>query len=131
MRYLIAALLALPSVALAAALTLAATHAMGDPLDGIVIEDENNTPYARNMYGGWRDADHDCQDARQEVLIAESLVPPTLDDAGCRVVSGLWYGLFSGQAFTDPSKLDIDHLVPLKEAHQSGGHAWTRDRRRA
>ena len=26
----------------------------------------------------------------------------------------------SGRTITDATKLDIDHMVPLKEAHQSG-----------
>jgi hypothetical protein len=51
-------------------------------------------------------------------------------DKGCRVVSGSWFGKYSGDVFTDASKLDIDHLVPLKEAHESGGFAWDAARRR-
>ena len=47
-------------------------------------------PYDRDLYGGWIDADGDCQDTRQEVLIAESLIPARLDSRGCRVVSGEW-----------------------------------------
>ena len=34
------------------------------------------------------------------------------------------------KTITDASKLDIDPLVPLKEAHESGGHAWDPDKRR-
>ncbi len=29
-----------------------------------------------------------------------------------------------------PGDVDIDHPVPLKEAHQSGAHAWDNDKRR-
>ncbi len=32
---------------------------------------------------------------------------------------------------SDPGALDIDHMVPLKEAHRSGAHAWTAERREA
>ena len=46
------------------------------------------------------------------------------------MVSGNWLGAYSGDVFTDASKLDIDYLVPLKEAHESGGFAWGAARRR-
>jgi hypothetical protein len=88
-------------------------------------------PYSRDLYGGWIDADGDCQDTRQEVLIAESVVPVQLDAAGCRVVSGRWMDPYTGREITNPRELDIDHLVPLAEAHRSGGDAWTPERRRA
>ena len=32
---------------------------------------------------------------------------------------------------TDPKKLDIDHLVPLAEAHSSGADLWDADKRKA
>ncbi len=37
---------------------------------------------------------------------------------------------YSGKTITDASKLDIDHMVLLKEAHESGGHAWDVYRKR-
>ena len=99
---------------------------------GQVIEPEVDAPYDRaRQYGGWIYADRDCMNTRHEVLAAESLVPPVLSPDGCKVIGGLWYGLYTGRTFTDPRDLDIDHLVPLKEAHQSGAHAWDRERRRA
>ena len=98
---------------------------------GQVIEPEVDAPYDRSQYGGWTDADGDCMNTRHEVLAAESLVPSILSPDGCKVVAGLWFGFYTGRTFTDPRDLDIDHLVPLKEAYQSGGWAWTRERRRA
>ena len=54
-------------------------------------------PYNRNLYAGWMDADGDCQDTRQEVVIAESLVPVRLDSRGCNVASGLWLDPYTGE----------------------------------
>ncbi|WP_245730795.1 HNH endonuclease family protein [Pseudohongiella acticola] len=70
-------------------------------------------------------------DTRHEVLLSASRIPATLDAGGCNVLSGEWYDPFTGQVFTDPGELDIDHMVPLEEAHGSGAHAWGSDRKRA
>ncbi len=64
------------------------------------------------------------------MLIAESLVPVELDSAGCRVVSGQWLDPYTGQTFTSPSNLDIDHFIPLAEAHRSGANRWAPQLRR-
>ena len=88
-------------------------------------------PYDRDLYRHWIDADRDCQDTRQEVLFAESIQPVTLDERGCRVISGVWVDAYTGQTFTDPGALDIDHFIPLAEAHRSGADAWSEEQRRA
>jgi hypothetical protein len=87
--------------------------------------------YDRREWKHWIDADHDCQDTRQEVLIAESLTPPVLDARGCRVLSGTWVDPYTGNTHTDPSALDIDHTIPLKLAAVSGGQAWSPDKKQA
>ena len=82
--------------------------------------------YSRSQWKHWVDADGDCQDARQEALIAESLVSVTFEtDWQCRVESGRWYGAFTGTYFEDPGDVDVDHMVPLKNAHNSGGWDWS------
>ena len=87
--------------------------------------------YDRDQWGRWSDADGDCQDARQEVLISESLVPVTYRTARqCRVASGEWFGAFTGSTVDEPGALDIDHLVPLANAHRSGAWAWPEARKR-
>ena len=86
--------------------------------------------YDRRLYRHWIDADGDCQNTRHEVLIAESLVPVVLDSTGCRVVFGWWLCPYTFKLFNDPGKLDIDHFIPLKEAHLSGGNQWGEAKRR-
>ena len=110
--------------------TLAATSAQAADIQGVMIAPEVDATYSRTMYGNWRDEDGDCQNTRDEVLIAESLAPVTLREDSCKVTAGLWFDPYTGMTFTVPGDLDIDHFVPLKEAHQSGGHAWDTDRRR-
>ncbi len=80
--------------------------------------------YSRRDWGHWVDVDHDCQDTRQEVLIAESEIPVTLSADGCQVLAGRWTCPYSGDVILDPRKLDIDHMVPLRAAHTAGGAAW-------
>ena len=81
--------------------------------------------YDRSDWRHWIDEDGDCQDARQEVLVEESLVEVTFEtDRKCRVETGRWYGAFTGVYADDPGDLDIDHMVPLKNAHLSGAWAW-------
>jgi hypothetical protein len=87
--------------------------------------------YVRSQWIHWSDLDRDCQDTRQEVLIAESLVPVTLDSRGCKVIKGRWFGVYTGKFYTNPKVLDIDHLVPLKHAHISGAHSWSRAEKKA
>ena len=96
----------------------------------LVIEEEFPSGYDRDLFRHWIDADRDGCDARREVLILEAVIAPKVGD-GCSLTGGSWYSAFDGVTTEDPSLFDIDHLVPLKEAWDSGAHAWDPDRRRA
>ena len=87
--------------------------------------------YDRDEWRHWIDEDRDCQDTRQEVLIEESASPVTYKDSDeCKVAEGEWNGPYTGERFTDPSDMDVDHMVPLGNAHRSGGWLWSENRKR-
>lgn len=87
--------------------------------------------YNRKDYGGWIDADRDRQNTRTEVLIEENLSPyMILSKNKKKVLSGMWVCFYSGDTITEPSKLDIDHVVPLKEAHRSGAWKWPKSKKK-
>ncbi|MEQ8396461.1 HNH endonuclease [Thalassobaculum sp.] len=88
-------------------------------------------PFDRSLYRHWVDADGDCQDTRTEVLIQESLEPVGLSADGCTVARGRWYDPYTDQSFTEPRDLDVDHRIPLAEAHRSGADRWDPARRQA
>jgi len=79
-------------------------------------------------FGGWVDADKNGWDTRQEVLIEESIVPVRFDENG-KVEWGIWICRYTGTITMNPSKLDIDHFIPLKECCISGGYKWTQEKR--
>ena len=98
-------------------------------LDRIPIERERRAGYDREDWPHWLDLDGDCMNARHEVLVLESLVATRLSPDGCDVERGLWRDAFTGDTVRDPRDLDVDHFVPLAEAHRSGGYAWSQERR--
>lgn len=98
-------------------------------LDNLRVEPENRSGYDRDLFEHWIDEDGDGCDTRREVLIQESLTPVTIG-AGCEISGGTWVSLYDGFSSTNPSDFDIDHMVPLAEAWDSGAGSWNDSRRR-
>lgn len=90
---------------------------------------EHPSGYARTLFVHWIDADRDGCNTRKEVLIAESRTTPRIGP-GCSV-AGSWRSVYDGVTTTSASSFDIDHVVALKEAWDSGAWAWTSARRQA
>lgn len=102
------------------------------PVDRLVVAAEGpRAGYSRDRFRHWIDADHDGCDTRAEILIAESTTPVQLDPVGCTVVAGDWVSLYDGYSTTDPTELEIDHVVALAEAWDSGASMWDDARREA
>ncbi len=90
----------------------------------LVIAEDQIGGYSRNLFKHWIDADKNGCNTRYEVLIAEATVKPKVS-AGCYLTGGRWRSSYDGKVFTNPTGLDIDHMVPLAEAWRSGAWAWT------
>ena len=90
-----------------------------------LAEPDFETLYIREEWGpGWIDEDYNCISTRHEVLIEESFEEVALDERGCKVIEGKWYDYYLNKFVEDPSALDIDHMVPLHNAHVSGASLW-------
>lgn len=82
--------------------------------------------YNRGDWRHWSDDDGDCQNIRHEVLQDETLEAVTFTtSSNCYVDTGKWFGVYTGEYYNSASELDVDHFVPLKNAHDSGGYDWS------
>lgn len=81
--------------------------------------------YDRKDWSHWIDADGNCVDTRHEVLIAQATGPIKKSPDGCFVSMGMWNDPYSGKSFNRANELDIDHVIPLKWAHEHGGFRWS------
>lgn len=113
--------------------TIPATESIAK-LNTLAIANAQQVSYNRDEWKHWNTVSG-CWDVREEVLNRDA-VPgsvkyldkdkkPTDSKAqACSIQSGQWVDLYSGKTFTDPTTLDIDHMIPLSYTAQHGGQAW-------
>ncbi|MFB6784895.1 HNH endonuclease family protein [Streptomyces sp. NPDC056352] len=94
----------------------------------IPAADERRTGYERDSFKHWIDEDGDSCSTRDEVLIAEAIKAPE-QGARCALSGGEWLSYYDDVTVIDAKRLDIDHMVPLAEAFDSGAFAWDAARR--
>lgn len=111
-----------------AASSSAAGTALPEAIEALEVAEEQRDGYDRKRFKHWVDEDSDSCDTRREVLLAEAVVAPEQGDR-CKLTGGEWESYYDEETVTDASKLDIDHMVPLAEAWDSGAHAWDDERR--
>jgi Protein of unknown function (DUF1524) len=99
-------------------------------ISDLTVATENRTGYNRDLFPHWVDADGDGCHTRNEVLIAEADDPVTVG-SGCSLSGGRWFSYYDRLSWTNPSDVDIDHMVPLAEAWDSGARTWTTSVRQA
>ncbi|MGQ4483449.1 HNH endonuclease family protein [Streptomyces sp. SAS_276] len=99
-----------------------------DALAALPVSDESRAGYERTKFKHWTDADKDGCNTRMEVLKAEAVTAPS-QGPNCALTGGSWYSPYDDRYLDSASKLDVDHLVPLAEAWDSGASAWTAQER--
>jgi hypothetical protein len=110
----------------------AAPVLLPDALSALRVADESRAGYTRTAFKHWNvgaDSTDGCN-TRQEVLLAEAVEAPIVG-AGCSITGGKWLSYYDGQTVTVAGALDIDHMVPLAEAWDSGASAWSAAKREA
>lgn len=99
-------------------------------IGNLPVAKETRTGYNRDKFRHWIDADGDGCNTRQEVLIAEAVDSPTIG-ASCALSNGSWWSYYDQATWTNTSDIDIDHMVALAEAWDSGARRWTDAERQA
>ena len=114
------------SPAQAASYSAPLTTAISD----LTTASEVRTGYSRDLFPHWVDADGDGCSTRNEVLLDEADTAPTRSGT-CTLSGGRWYSYYDRVSWTNAADVDIDHMVPLAEAWDSGARTWTTATRQA
>ncbi|MBO8202722.1 HNH endonuclease [Streptomyces smyrnaeus] len=132
-RGLTAAALTLPLIAAAPAVAESAVKervstTVAEAINALPVAKENRAGYRRSSFRHWIDTDKDGCNTRQEVLIEEAIEQPKVGP-GCSLTDGEWHSYYDGKRTDNPRSLDIDHMVPLAEAWDSGASNWDAKKR--
>ncbi len=100
-----------------------------------LLEVEEEPPrrnYSRDNFEHWVDLNGAGCNTRHQVLAAQATaIKPRSNSLDCRVVEGEWELLFhGGRHIGEASEIDVDHVVALAEAWDSGAAQWDAARRR-
>ncbi len=82
--------------------------------------------YSRARFPHWIDQGGGCN-TRDLVLKRQG--QGVVATAPCKITHGTWLSPYDNRTYTDPQKVDVDHVVPLANAWRSGANGWTETRR--
>lgn len=107
-------------------------HVIENPIDP---SDPSVPKYNRRKhFGGWvhQNSNKPCFGTREDVLSrdADPSVPIEFKSPkSCIVKSGLWHDPYTGNDYTQAVDIQIDHVVPLRNAYYAGAHRWAPEKR--
>ena len=94
-------------------------------LGDLPIMAERRSGYQRSLFRHWSDLDRDGCDTRREILMRDAVAQDSENPPGlCGSDAGSWFSVYDGVWVESAGSLDIDHLVPLAEAWDSGAYNW-------
>lgn len=93
-----------------------------------VTTEHSRTGYSRDLFPHWITISGTCN-TREPVLKRDG--SNIVTDSACAATSGSWYSPYDGATWYAASDVDIDHLIPLAEAWDSGAYNWTTTKRQA
>ena len=90
-------------------------------------------PYSRKKhFGTWMvdSRNNNCYNTRARALIRDASGQVSFNPSSqCTVEAGQWHDPYTGQTFANAKDLQIDHVVPLKNAYISGAAYWSAPKR--
>ncbi len=98
-------------------------EAINSLLESIPVAPSKDVDYVRSQWKHWSDLDGNGCDSREDALVRGG-TNVTTDPKTCKVLSGNWVEQYSNESYTDPSKMDLDHVVALSWAASNGGNDW-------
>jgi Protein of unknown function (DUF1524) len=78
--------------------------------------------YSRTRFPHWIEQGHGCN--TRDVVLERQGTGVSVTST-CKITHGTWVSPYDDKTWTDPQKVDIDHLVPLANAWRSGANTWT------
>jgi len=98
-------------------------------LDALIVRASGSgSGYSRDLFPHWTTQTGSCN--TREVVLKRDGTNVVQNPTTCAAVSGSWYSPYDGDTWTDAQDVDIDHMVPLKNAWISGASVWTTAERR-
>lgn len=93
-----------------------------------VAPDGSMDGYDRDLFPHWSTIEGNCN-AREMVLLRDGDGVEVGTD--CYPTSGSWTSPYDGDTWTEPSDVDIDHMIPLAAAWRTGAASWSTEQREA
>ena len=108
-------------------------------LDNLVVNDNPTPPEKYNrveQFGpAWKDVDHNGCDTRNDILLRDLSTSLVIGRYSCVVIAGKLADPYSGKWIDfrkeEASKVQIDHVVALENAWQSGAYNLSKETREA